>query len=374
MTGRPLDALFAQLLHHHREPLQKGQSFGAPIVNTSIYHLPGAPEGPYQYGRYTNPTWEALEDALGLLEGAPAVVFPSGLAAVSAILCTQMQSGDRILVPADGYYAIRAFIETFLAPLGIVMETVPTAQYDARAYDGFRVVWFETPSNPGLAVCDLAREIPRARAAGALTVVDHTTATPLGLRPFAFGADFAVCSDTKAVSGHCDVLMGHVAARDPERLARIRTWRKLSGAIPGPFEAWLVLRGLETLEVRLARMSASAQIIAERLAAHQKVLSVTYPGLPSHPGHAIARDQMTSFGPVLGVTFASRDRAEAFIDGCSLLRAATSFGGVHSSAECRVRWGDAVAPGYVRLSVGIEPIEPLWAAMAASLAELPASP
>jgi cystathionine gamma-lyase len=191
--------------------------------------------------------------------------------------------------------------------------------------------------------------------------------TPLGQRPLDLGADVVMAADTKAPNGHSDALFGHVASREAEIMKAVAEWRKLSGAIPGPFEAWLVHRGLETLEVRFDRMCSTAELLASRLAAHPAVKALRYPGLEGDPSYNLARAQMERFGFMIGQTLESEGAAERFIDGCSLLQPATSFGGVHSSAERRARWGDAVEPGFVRLSVGCEPAEELWEAVSAAL-------
>jgi cystathionine gamma-lyase len=176
-----------------------------------------------------------------------------------------------------------------------------------------------------------------------------------------------VAADTKAPGGHSDVLFGHVATRDAGLMARMRDWRKLSGAVPGAFEAWLVHRGLETLEVRLARMCASAQVIAERLAAHPKVQAVRFPGLPADPAHAVMARQARGFGFLIGATLQDADTAERFLAACPFLARATSFGSTHSAGERRARWGDAVPEGFLRLSIGVEPVEALWSGLSAAL-------
>ncbi len=356
-------ARFAAMLHLASKRTATGTPFSPPIVNTSIYALPGEPAGDYQYARWANPTWTALEEALACLEEAEVVTFPSGMAAIAAVFSALLKPGDRVLLPADGYYTTRIAADRYLAPQGVQIETCATAAVGARALDGLRMVLVETPSNPGLDLADIAAVAQRARAAGALLVVDNTTMTPLGQRPLDHGADLVVSADTKAVNGHSDVLFGHVAARSPDLIAPVRDWRRIAGAVPGPFEAWLVHRGLETLEVRFTRMCASAQVLAQRLAEHRSVGRVRYPGLPSHPAHALALRQMSSGGALIGVTLADGTAADRFIERCPLLRAATSFGGVHSSAERRARWGDAVPAGFVRLSVGCEPTEVLWSAL-----------
>jgi cystathionine gamma-lyase len=361
------DERIARLLHA-RSALAPGEPIAPPIVLASAFHLPGDPaQAPFQYGRFHNPSWDAAEHALSILEDAPVVAFPSGMAAIAAVLYSTLRAGDRVLLPSDGYYTTRALAEKFLGPLGVSFDTRATAAYLDGGFAGYRLVWIETPSNPGLDVCDIEAVAKAVHAAGALVAVDNTTLTPLGQRPLDLGADLVVAADTKAPSGHADVLFGHVASRDKVRLDAVRDWRKLAGAIPGPFEAWLVHRGLETLELRFERMCANALEIARRLAIHPKTVSVRHPGLGNDPSHAIARRQMAKFGSLVGVTFASEAAAEAFI-ACRYVRPSTSFGSLHTSAERRARWGDAVAPGYVRLSVGCEPLEALWAAMDEALA------
>ena len=362
----------ARLSHLRREALAKGDPLALPLIMTSVYNLPGDPTGHHQYGRYDNPTWEALEHALSILEDAPCIAFPSGMAAISAVFCSLLKTGDRVLLPADGYYTTRVFAERFLKPMGISFDARPARSFADGGFDGYRLVFIETPSNPGLDICDIAGISGQAHAAGAIVVADNTTMTPFGQRPLELGADIVVAADTKAPNGHSDALFGHVASRDAGIVATLRDWRKLSGSIPGPFEAWQVHRGLETLELRFDRMCSSAETIAPRLAAHQAVKAVVYPGLEDHPSHNLARRQMMRFGSLIGLTLASAEAAERFIDGCALLAPATSFGGVHSSAERRARWGDAVAPGFVRLSIGCEPAEDLWRALERSLDEVTA--
>ena len=362
------DERAARLLHLGVEALPKGAARSLPLVQTSTFHLPGDPAGVPGYGRMNNPTWEATEEALALIEGAPTRLFPSGMAAIAAALFATLKAGDRLLLPSDGYYTTRLLAEDFLAPFSVTVETRGSADFAAGGFDGFAVVFIETPSNPGLDVIDLAATCAAVRASGGVSIVDNTTMTALGQRPLDLGADIVVASDTKAPAGHSDVLAGHVSSRDPALVDRMTLWRKLSGSIPGPQEAWMLHRSLETLEVRFARMCASAQVIAERLAAHPAVANLRYPGLPSDPGHAVARRQMTTGGFLIGFELADEARAEAFLADCPLVDPTTSFGGTHSSAERRARWGDAVAPGFLRLSIGLEPVETLWAAIEAALA------
>jgi cystathionine gamma-lyase len=229
---------------------------------------------------------------------------------------------------------------------------------DAAAVAGARLVWLETPSNPELEITDIAAAARLAHAAGAWVAVDNTTATPWLQKPLQLGADFSVCSDSKAMCGHSDLLLGHVAT-SPELISGIDRQRTLTGGIVGPMEAWLALRSLATLPLRLERSCANALAIAEFLSSRCEVL---YPGLKSHPGHAVAAAQMTHFGPVLSLTLESQKAAEEFLGRAELITQATSFGGISTSAERRGRWGhDAIAPGFIRLSAGCEDVEDLLA-------------
>ena len=345
----------AGLLHLRGEALHKGEPIAPPITPASMFHLPGDPEpGLAVYGRNGNPTWEITEAALGFLEDAPALLFAGSL-------------DNRKLLPADGYYVSRRFGETFLARFGVTVEARPTARLGEGGFEGVAAVLIESPSNPGLDLVDIAAVTAAVRAAGAVSIVDNTTMTPFGQRPLALGADIVVASDTKAPGGHSDLLMGHVSSQDEGLMARVREWRSMSGAIPSAFDAWLLHRSLETLELRFERMCDNAEAIAARLATHPKVRALRYPGLASDPGQALARAQMRRPGFLIGLTLESREAAERFIATCALITPATSFGGVHTSAERRARWGDDVATGFVRLAVGTEPLEPLWTAIDAAL-------
>ena len=304
---------------------------------------------------------------LSHLEDAPCLSFPSGMAAISAALFATLKAGSRLLIPSDGYYVTRLLADRFLSHLGVVVEERPTTAFTKGGFDGFDVVFVESPSNPGLDMIDLGAVAELVRAANGISIADNTTMTPLGQRPLDLGIDVVVSSDTKAMGGHSDMLMGHVASRSTQIMERVEEWRRVSGTIPGPHEAWLLHRGLETLDVRFDRMCTSAQVLADRLAVHPAVKQVRYPGLPDDPSHALAQAQTARFGFLLSLTLDSEDQAEAFINTCPLLRPATSFGGVHSSAERRARWGDDVDPAFIRLSIGCEPVEELWQAIENSL-------
>ncbi|MDB5664235.1 cystathionine gamma-lyase [Cypionkella sp.] len=357
----------ADLLHHRSAGLKKGDPISLPIVPAATFHLPEVAGASHFYGRNGMTTWEAVEDQLALLEDAACVSFPSGMAAISAALMATLKHGAKLIIPADGYYVTRVLSQGFLAPFGVEVVEIATADYATHDFAGASVVYLETPSNPGLDVVDIAAVSARAHAVGAVVIVDNTTMTPLLQRPLDLGADLVVAADTKAPGGHSDVLFGHVAGRDDALMARVRDWRRLSGAVPGPFEAWQVHRGIETLELRLERMCASAGVIAERLQAHKAVANLRYPGLPGDPSYVISKAQMAGFGFLIGFELADEARAERFLSECRYIVQSTSFGGTHSSGERRARWGDKVAPGFIRLSVGIEPLEPLWAAMEVAL-------
>lgn len=356
----------ARLLHLRDEEIQRGDPIPPPLTMASIYLSPGDSSDTIEYGRFGNPTWYAAEDMLGHLEGAPCVAFPSGMAAISAVFFGLLKSGDRILLPADGYHTTRVVAER-LEAFGVDFDIRPTASFFDGGFNGYRLVFVETPANPGLDICDIAAVAKAVHAAGGVFVVDNTTMTPLGQRPLDLGADVVVAADTKAPNGHSDVLFGHVASRNAEIIEAVSRWRQTTGAIPSPFDAWLLHRGLETLEVRFERMCDTAEFIAPRLKAHRQVRSLRYPGLPDDPSHNLARVQMERFGFLMSFVLDSEQKAEDFIQRCTLMHSATSFGGVHTVAERRDKRGDAVPPGFVRLSIGCEPAEELWKAMEEAL-------
>lgn len=355
-----IDDRLLKLLHHRASELKRGESVGLPITHTSTYYVPGAPEADYTYTRDGNPTWSAVENQLSILEDAPAVAFPSGMGAIAAVLYTQLRAGDRIVLPSDGYYVVRALVEEALLPMGVTATFWPTSDYANAPVDDAKLIWIETPSNPGLDVCDLDVIARRANAAGAITVADNTTLTPLLQSPLDLGVDVIASSDTKAMAGHGDVLFGHVASRNEQVIAGVKRWRKLAGSIPGPAETALVHRGLETADVRLARMCETAGLVAARLVEHPKVQAIRYPGLQNDPSYEIACRQMRRFGFLIGFTLADAQTADTFLEHCKAAFVATSFGSVHTSAERRARWGDNVPDGFIRLSVGCEPAEALW--------------
>jgi cystathionine gamma-lyase len=342
-----------------------GPVFAAP------YHLDpsGWTPGTDGYGRGDSPTRRVLEAALAELEGGDTLAFASGQAAITAALMAVLRPGDTLMLPSDGYYNVRTFAATLLMELGIAVVEVPTAG-PYPSFDGVRLVLLETPANPSLDVVDIASVSAAARAAGALVAVDNTAATPLGQRPLDLGADLSVASGTKALSGHSDLLLGYVATRSPELLAAMTSWRSLAGAIPGPFDAWLARRSLSTLDLRLSRHTANAAALAPVLADHPLVRGVRWPGLPTDPAHAVAARQMRRIPGIIGFELPTAEHVAAFLRASHLVIAATSFGGVHTTADRRAQWGDRTAPGFVRLSCGIEDTADLVADVRSALASL----
>lgn len=334
---------------------------GSPVhpgpVLSSTFHLADGGE-PYFYGRAGNPTWTAYEEALGALEGGHCVAFASGMAAVSTVLRLCARPGAAVVIPSDGYYVSRLVASEELVPMGVEVREFATAGSGADLA-GATVVLVETPSNPGLEICDIRALADAAHAAGALLAVDNTTATPLGQKPLPLGADFVISSDTKAIAGHGDVLMGHVTCASSSLAEQVRGMRTRGGAIPGPFETWLAHRGLATLDLRLERQARNAHALVQALLTHPAASDVRWPGLPSDPAHAIASKQMRRWNGVLRFTLPSATAVGEFLAASRLVVSATSFGGVHTSADRRARWGDAVPEGLVRLSAGIEDTEDL---------------
>jgi cystathionine gamma-lyase len=335
-----------------------GSDDGSPLVRSpvfaSTYHLSGEPHGPYQYGRLTNPTWTAWEAALGDLEAGEVVSFASGIAAVSAVLLSTLRPGDVLVMADDCYYATRRLAQGVLAEIGVEVRLVPSADLGVHL-DGAKLVWLESPSNPKLDVSDIAALSAAAHAAGATLAVDNTTATALGQQPLVLGADYSVASDTKALAGHSDLVLGHVACRDAGRADVIRTWRSSTGAVPGVFEAWLAHRSLMTLDLRLARQGVNALALAQALVGHDAVVAVRYPWLPGDPSYDVAVRQMRRPGGLVSFTLADESVAERFLAALQLVAVATSFGGLHSTAERRARWGgDDVPGGFIRFSCGGE--------------------
>lgn len=358
-----------------RPPHAIDQPVNPPIVLSSTFHSLGAPgAGEKVYGRFTNPTWDPLEETIATLEGCelPALAYASGMAAVAAAL-SLLPVGGTIVIPAHAYNGSLSLVAELQGTLGLTVRHVDLADTEAAiaAFAGADMAWLESPTNPMLEVADLPVLLAAARAAGVLTVVDNTFSTPLRQRPLAKGADVVVHSATKYMGGHSDVVLGAVVTGNPELRTRLHTMRTLHGAIPGPFEAWLTLRGIRTMALRLDRAEANAMELAVRLSSHPAVSRVRYPGLPTDPGHQRAAAQLDGFGAILCLEVeGGADAADAMLARLELWTPATSLGGVESLAERRRRHQgepDTVPENLVRLSVGIENIEDLHADLVAAL-------
>jgi cystathionine beta-lyase/cystathionine gamma-synthase len=331
----------------------------APIFQTTTYQQigPGEHRG-FDYSRTSNPTRQRLEAVLADLEGgASAAVFASGLAAEHAVLQAFLRPGDEIVVPEDVYGGTYRLLHRVFAPIGCVVTTVDAGSLDAVARaltPRVKLVWLESPTNPRLLVSDIAAISRLAHAAGALVVVDNTFATPFFQQPFELGADLIVHSVTKYLAGHSDLVQGAVVGRDAAVFEPVRFLQNALGGVPSPFDCWLTLRGLKTLELRMLRHAENAAAIAAALDRHPLVGRVYFPGLPAHPGHAIARRQMTGFGGMVSFDL-DGDAAEAatFLHSLSYFALGESLGGVRALACLPSRMTHAAVPAERRRALGL---------------------
>jgi cystathionine gamma-synthase len=359
-------------IHEGQEPDPATGAITVPIYQTSTYvqDAVGEHKG-YDYSRVANPTRTALQLCLASLEGAEhGVAFGSGLAAATTIMHL-VNPGDRIVAVNDVYGGIyRQFAQVY-EPKGYVFEWVPAEELStnlsARLDERTRVVWLETPTNPLLNVIDIRAAAEAAHEVGALVVVDNTFASPYLQRPLELGADIVLHSTTKYLGGHSDLVGGFAATTDPTIAERLYFLQKSLGAVPGPFDCWLVLRGLKTLTVRMRQHCENAGAIAAFLERHPKIERVFYPGLPSHRGHKIAARQMRDFGGMVSFLAESEEEAVELVSRTKIFRLAESLGGVESLIEVPARMTHAstadapfaVPRNLVRLSVGIESAEDL---------------
>ena len=370
-----------------RAGIDRDAAFGAvtpPLVLSSNFSFAGFDrKRAYDYTRSGNPTRDLLAEALAGLEGgAGAVVTASGMAAVALVLQATLQPGDRLVVPHDAYggswrlfdaLARRGHFNLVVADL-----TDPHALAEALQVPA-RVVWVETPSNPLLRITDLRHVVSAAHAAGALAVVDNTFLSPALQRPIDWGADVVVHSTTKYINGHSDVVGGAVVARDAALHGQLAWWANCLGLAGAPFDAFLTLRGLRTLDARMRVHEANATAIAARLHAHPAVRAVHWPGLPGHPGHALATRQQHGFGAMLSIELRGGvDAVRAFLDGLRWFTLAESLGGVeslvahpatmtHAAMTAEARRVAGIGDGLLRLSVGIEDADDLLADIDAAL-------
>jgi cystathionine gamma-synthase len=361
----------ARLIHAGTER-GAGAPLAPPLMPASTYVSQGEPDPARGYGRAANPGWDAVEDALAAIEGpgTTAVAFASGQAASMALMLALAEGRKRIVFPSDGYYNTRA-LAAKLRPHGaeaVAVDLLDPRAVEAELRSAPSVLWAETPTNPLLRVADLARLGEMAAAAGAPFVVDNTVATALLQKPLEFGALASVYSLTKSLSGHSDVLGGAIVTASPELAAAVRDWRTSGGAIPGPFESWLVLRGLKTLPLRIARQSSNALEIARYLTGHPRVAAVHYPGLSAGP--LVGSQLPNGAGCLLSFELSGTAAdADAVISRAELIVPSTSFGGVESTWERRARWAAETAPEtLIRLSAGIEPPADLIADLDRALA------
>jgi cystathionine gamma-synthase len=345
-------------------PEQPGEPLNVPLVPVSNYLLGAPGEAGREYSRDSGtPTWEALEVIVGGLEGGQALAFSSGMAAAAAVF-DQLDSGARVALPHDCYQGVvqlaaDAALKGHLRVERIAVDDTAAWIESARSCD---LLWLESPSNPLLAVADLAAIGAAPRKPGCLLAVDNTFATPLNQRPLERGADISMHSATKFIGGHSDLLAGILVANDPALYARLRRSRTLGGATPGALEAWLAVRGVRTLALRFERAQQNAARLADWLSGHRHVETVRYPGLRSHPQHATAAAQLDGFGTM--ISFDVRGGAEAADAVCRalrLIRHASSLGAVESTIERRAanEGQEHLPPSLLRLSVGIESWEAL---------------
>ena len=335
--------------------MEADQPLNAPITMASVF----VADGDREYGRGGNPTWQAFEAALGDLEGGPTIAFASGMAAIAAILDLVAIDGV-VVAPRHSYSGLQGILGDLVSRGRLrtrLVDIGDLGSVQSALDDDVALVWIESPTNPAMEVADISGIVKAAHAFGATVVVDNTFATPILQRPLELGADLVMHSATKFIAGHSDLIMGAIVCSTSELEAQFRARRSMTGAIPGPFEAWLALRGLRTLALRVERASANAAELAERLSAHPKVPEVRYPG----------------FGAIVAIVFEDATTADAVTHGTSLWAHATSLGGVESTLERRRRWPAEVTTipeGLVRLSVGIEDVDDLWADLEQALDRL----
>ncbi len=366
-------------IHDGQEPDPTTGAITVPIYQTSTFvqEAVGVNKG-YDYARVANPTRSALQEALASLENAEhGVAFSSGLGATTTVMHL-VNPGERVVLIADVYGGVYRMTSQVYAPKGYLFDYVPAAEFanlpdhlDANT----RMVWVESPSNPVLNVVDIRAAADAAHAVGAILVVDNTFATPYLQNPLDLGADIVLHSTTKYLGGHSDVVGGFCGTNDPTIAERLYFLQKSLGAVPGPFDSWLVLRGLKTLAVRMRQHCENARVIADWLVEQLGAEQVLYPGLASHPGHEIAKRQMRDFGGMISFLADSEETAVELVGRTKLFQLAESLGGVESLIEHPARMTHAstadapfAAPrNLVRLSVGIESVDDLIADLASAL-------
>jgi cystathionine gamma-synthase len=338
----------------------------APLGESPVFSSTYIAGGNRGYGRFDNDAWAALEETLGALEGGRSLSFASGMAAAAAV-CDLVPVGGRVVAPQHAYSGVLALLDQQAAAGRLTVDRVAIADTAAvsAAVVGADMLWIESPTNPAMEVADLPALAAAGRTAGAVVVVDNTFATPLLQQPLKLGADIVMHSATKFIAGHSDVVLGAIITDSDEYWTALELRRRSLGAIPGPMEAWLALRGLRTLALRLERAQSNAAFLAQRLLEHPRVSLVRYPGLADDPGHERAAAQMSGFGAILAFELGGDGPgAQRVCESTSLWVHATSLGGVESMLERRRRWAievPTIPEDLIRLSVGIEHPDDLWA-------------
>jgi cystathionine gamma-synthase len=363
-------------IHEGQEPDPATGAVTVPIYQTSTYvqEAVGEHKG-YDYSRSGNPTRRALEICLANLESAEyGFAFSSGMGATTTVMHL-VSPGERIVAVNDVYGGTYRLFSKVYAPKGYDVDFVPHDEVAVAIDERTRLVWVETPTNPLLNIVDIRAVAAAAKAAGAVVVVDNTFATPYLQRPLELGADIVVHSTTKYVGGHSDLIGGFACTNDPTIAERLAFLQNSLGAVPGPFDAWLVLRGLKTLALRMQRHSQNARVVAEHLDGHPAVERVLYPGLTAHPGHEVAARQMSDFGGIVSFLAPTAEEASALVARTQIWKLAESLGGVESLIEVPAAMTHAstadssfaAPPNLVRLSVGIESVDDLVADLEAAL-------
>jgi cystathionine beta-lyase/cystathionine gamma-synthase len=374
-------------IHAGQEPDPTTGATITPIYQTSTYTQRGLGDNKgYEYSRTHNPTRTALETCLASLENAThGLAFGSGMAATGAVLSV-LRPGDHVLAGDDLYGGTYRIFERVLRPMGVDFEYVPardTAAYAQKIRPETKIVWIETPTNPLLSLVDIAAVARIAREHGARLVVDNTFATPYLQQPLDLGAHVVVHSTTKYINGHSDVIGGAVLTSDDELYEAVKFYENAAGGVPSPFDAWLTLRGVKTLAVRMRQHCENALRVAQFLADHPRVQKIYYPGLPSHPDHELAKRQMRDFGGMVSFAFdGTREDVDAFVRSLRVFALAESLGGIeslcchpasmtHGSIPAEERERRGVTDTLLRLSVGIEDVGDLIADLEQALAKVP---
>lgn len=352
----------SQVVASGRPEKKPDGALNPPIALNSTFHE----GGPIGYGRYGNEAWSALEEAISILEGGHTLIFSSGMAAISATF-SLLPPGGTIIAAENGYQGTTTMLKKMHEhkQLNVRFVNLPDTEQVLKALPGANMLYLESPTNPAIEVVDLPKVISAGKKEGCLVVVDNTLATPIVQNPLQLGADISLHSVTKYLSGHSDILLGCVVTKDKSLFDRVEQSRRYGGAIAGPFEAWLALRGVRTFALRMQRSQENAMELAKRLEKDKRVSKVRFPGLPSDPYHERAKSFMKGFGAMIAFEVkAEVSQIEKMCNSSKLITHATSLGGVESIWERRRRWATeshTIPENLVRFSVGIENVEDLWA-------------